>query len=188
MSTAALLGLESSKSYQSLKQIQGSLRELFNVRAQDQASEERFYKQTNAEARRAAEDTKRFDRGTIKTAHDYERTLKSGGGSGGMGAGAALLATGLLGAALLGKTNALKKVGGKVFDKGSDFVKNFTENFNRELDKEEKKGSTSSTPSSTSTPTSTPAAPPTSRIRSRQYKGKKDKNYQAYAKIYNLVK
>lgn len=186
MSTAALLGLESSKSYQSLKQIQGTMRELFDIRASDQRSEESFAKQEAVAAKRANQDAKRYEARQIKSAADYERAVKSGGG-GGAAAGAGLVAAGLLGAALLGKTQGLKNIGNRIFDKGSEFAKTFTENFNQELDKKEKTGSTtpsSSTPSS-STPTPTPTPTPSSRIVTRQYKGKKDKNYQAYAKIYN---
>ena len=87
MSTAALLGLESSKSYQSLKQIQGTMRELFDIRASDQKSEEAFAKQEAVSAKRATQDAKRYEARQIKSAADYERAVKGGGG-GGAAAGA----------------------------------------------------------------------------------------------------
>ena len=195
MSTAALLGLESSKSYQSLNDITKSLNQLFQVRAKDQKNEESFYRESAKITKRQKADQERYADTRIESAKDYEKAIKGAGSEEGKN-NALLVGGALLAAALLGTSGALKGAG-NLFGKSSTFTKEFTESFEKETQKIEKKGgsqATTTTPTTTTTTTTprtqSPKADPVYRRPSKKvskYNGPKDKNYQAFAKIYNIA-
>ena len=136
MSTAALLGLESSKSYQSLNNITKSLNQLFQVRAKDQKNEELFYKESTKITKRQKADQERYADTRIESAKDYEKAIKGAGSDEGKNT-ALLMGGALLAAALLGTSGALKGAG-NLFGKTSTFTKEFTESFEKETEKIEK--------------------------------------------------
>jgi hypothetical protein len=160
MSTAGLLGLESSKSYQALTNITKSLNDLFNLHAQDSAKEQKFYEDSAKISRREKADAERYAETTISNTQDYQQSINNADTAKGK-QNAALMGGALLAAALLGSSTALKGAG-NLFSQGSDFTKKFTESFEQETQKIEKQGGgggrKSRPPKSSSTP-STPAKP-----------------------------